>query len=139
MYIDIPIENLKRATKFYQCLLNDKPIEINNMYAVFSSDTTINPCIRLVKEKSFIPGTFGILLNFNIQHNLPNLLTKIPKIGGKIISINTKDNNPIDINKNFDFACNALLRDSEGNRIAVFSNSKSELNNILHQKSFINE
>ena len=139
MYIDIPIKNLKRATKFYQYLLNEKPIEINNQYTLFSSDTRINPLIRLVKEKSFIPGTFGILLYFHIQHNLPNLLTKIPKIGGKIISINTEDNRPIDINKNLDFACNALLRDSEGNRIAVFSNFESEPNNILlNQKSFIN-
>jgi predicted enzyme related to lactoylglutathione lyase len=121
MYIDLPVKNLNRAIEFYQYLLNEDVVRINNENAIILKTTTFNPVIRLVKEDSFIPNMFGVLIYLSIKHSFLDLLSTINKLDGKLLSIQKDDETPHQKTTNQSYK--AILQDSEGNRIAVFNES----------------
>lgn len=121
MYIDLPVKHLNRAIEFYQYLLNEDVVRINNENAIILNTTPFNPIIRLVKEDSFIPNMFGVLIYLSIKHNFLDLLSTINKFNGKLLSVQKDDETHKQKTSNQVYK--AILHDSENNRIAVFNNS----------------
>lgn len=115
-FVEIPVSDMKRAIKFYSNLLNTELEAVE--YA--SSEMAFFPNERnlvsgaLIKDKNYIPSSSGVLVYLNGGKDLNNMLSLAEKCEGKILLNKTK------ISENHYYA---IFQDSEGNRLAIFSNN----------------
>ena len=118
-WFEIPVLEMERAKKFYETILNVK-ISINEfggfkMGWFPNSNKTNEASGSLVQHKSYIPSlTDGPLIYFACE-NVADILNNVEKAGGQILQQKTE------IGEGHGFM--GLLKDTEGNRIALHSNS----------------
>lgn len=114
VWADIPASNLARAAAFYAAILN-KDVPTDSFkgadFAIIDHDQGNGGCIMVV------PGDVsdkGITVYFNADGRIKDALAKAQAHGGKVLQ-------PIHSLGPHGFR--AVLLDSEGNRIAIHSNT----------------
>lgn len=115
-WFDIPVIDLDRAAKFYSSVLG-REVEINNSGSIPigmlpTPDGGSMGC--LVKDNSGLPSSEGVMIWFDVEGRLYDAIDKTCEFGGKVIG------EPHSING---FGYRAEIIDSEGNRIALYSNA----------------
>jgi len=115
-WFEIPAANFERAVGFYNTIFQMK-LETDEMsgysMAFFPVDGEVGGAI--ICGEGSIPSETGSLLYLNGGDDLNKVLSKVEEAGGKIILQKQKIN---DDNGYF-----ALFIDSEGNKLALHSNS----------------
>lgn len=115
-WFEIPAANFERAVKFYNRIFQIQ-LETDQMngysMAFFPAGTGIGGAI--ICGEGSEPSQKGTLLYLNGGDNLEDVLSKVEDAGGKVILNKQKINE-----ENGYFA---LFIDSEGNRMALHSNS----------------
>jgi uncharacterized protein len=115
-WFDIPVTDFDRAMKFYSEVLAVKieRMEHDTPIGVFDhDDNIIGGC--LYQEEDFLPSSQGPLLYFNANGRLDEALTKTKANGGKIL----KPKHSLG-----PYGFRAVVLDSEGNRIALHSETE---------------
>ena len=114
-WIEVPVTDIRRASKFYQAILD---IELSEMqigevqYAIFPTEDRYN-CGALVCGPSNKPSQHGVTVYLDGGDDLSKILARVKKAGGKVL-----------VEKTFlakEAGYFALFTDSEGNRIGVQS------------------
>ena len=113
-WFEIPTKDLDRATRFYETLLDAKLIreEMGPMaMAVFPHEKP-QPTGALVRAEGYQPTVTGAVVYLNVADIRP-VLARVPKAGGEVLLPLTKlpDEGGVF----------AQVRDSEGNRVGLFS------------------
>lgn len=115
-WFEIPATNFKRAVAFYNTIFSIE-LETDNMndysMAFFPAEGGVGGAI--ICGEGSIPHQSGTLLYLNGGDDLNTVLSKVEDAGGKVILQKQKIN---DENGFF-----ALFVDSEGNKMALHSNS----------------
>ncbi len=115
-WFEIPATNFERAVEFYNQIYGIQ-LETDQMngysMAFFPSTSGIGGAI--ICGEGSVPSQNGTLLYLNGGENLDDVLSKVEESGGKVILHKQKIN---DENGYF-----ALFIDTEGNRMALHSNS----------------
>ena len=110
-WVEIPISDVDRASKFYSALLN-KPLET----APMGPDMTyiFLPMGALVKHANVKPSADGTTIYLNIEEDLAAPLARAEKAGGKVVIPKTAigDMSP---------GYFAQFLDCEGNRVGLYS------------------
>ncbi len=115
VWFDLPVANLERAAEFYrQVLAIDVTIETFDefTFAVLAHDDGNGGC--LVKDKSAISSSQGILVYMNVDGRIRNAVAKVREAGGDVEQ---------EVHNIGPHGYRAIIHDSEGNRIALHSNS----------------
>jgi len=113
VWFDLPVVELDRAVDFYQHVLAIKVSKEkyeNFEFAILEHDEGNGGC--LVPGKTPGDENEGILIYLNVNGRLENAVAQVDKFGGKMIE-------PIHAIGPHGFR--ALVRDSEGNRVALHS------------------
>lgn len=117
VWFDIPVADLARSVDFYQALL-DIPISTESFdgfsFAVLMHETGNGGC--LVPMPDAIHRDGGILLYLNVHGRIRDAVAQVQTKGGEIL----EDVHPIGPH-----GFRALVRDSEGNRLALHSEEDS--------------
>src|SRR5262245_44748032 len=113
-WFEIPTANLDRAVRFYETLVDAKLTreEMGPMsMAVFPFEKP-GTSGALVRAEGYKPGATGTVVYLHVDDIRP-LLARVPKAGGEVLLPLTQlpDEGGVF----------AQLRDSEGNRVGVFS------------------
>ncbi|HEV8632348.1 MAG TPA: VOC family protein [Thermoanaerobaculia bacterium] len=113
-WFEIPTKDLDRATRFYEALFDAKLMreEMGPMaMAVFPFEKP-HPSGALVRAEGYQPSTTGAVVYLNVADIRP-VLARVPKAGGEVLLPLTKlpDEGGVF----------AQVRDSEGNRVGLFS------------------
>ncbi len=114
MWYEIPTSNLERAIDFYSEIFDIKFEIVHNgthTMAIFPSEFNIGGA--LVFGDGCIPSQTGSLLYLNVGADLDEALAKINVAGGQILMGKTLIME--------DEGYYALILDSEGNRLALYS------------------
>ena len=117
-WFEIPVTNMERAKQFYETVF-EVSISVHNLGEIIMGWFPHNPDKSgspgsLVLNKMYIPSdTTGALLYFSCK-DVADELSRVVKSGGEIIQSKTE------IGGGHGFM--ALMKDSEGNRIALHSN-----------------
>lgn len=115
VWIDIPVADLDRASKFYAAVLG---IQVHQeafegfSFAVLDHQDGNGGC--LVPRESEIASDRGILVYLNVDQRIQDAVAQVEKQGGQIVQ-------PIHSIGPHGFR--AIVIDSEGNRIALHSNT----------------
>lgn len=114
VWIDIPVNDLDRAIKFYSAVLG-KPVKKETMpdfsMGILPHDEgEVSGC--LFESKEVRPSDQGILVYFSVEGRLEKAVSVVAPNGGKVI----KDKHAIG-----PYGFRAVIRDSEGNRVALHS------------------
>ena len=118
-WFEIPVSDFERGRNFYETILDIKlsPMDIgpSHQMAAFS----YNPGSSAVSGaimcgEGYTPTEDGALLYLNADPDLQIVLDRVEKAGGKVIMPKTQISE--------DVGYMALIRDTEGNRIALHSN-----------------
>ncbi|MDF4202705.1 VOC family protein [Maribacter sp. SA7] len=118
-WFEIPVANMERAQKFYESIL-DVSITVNNfgefIMGLFPDKQSIGQASgALVQHEHYVPSsTAGVLVYFACE-DAATILDKVEKAGGQVLQPKTE------IGEGHGFM--GLLKDTEGNRIAVHSNT----------------
>jgi len=118
-WFEIPVADMNRAQKFYESIL-DVSISVNNfgefVIGMLPDNQTIGQASgALVLNDNYVPSeTHGTLVYFACD-DAATILSKVDKAGGQVLQPKTE------IGEGHGFM--GLLKDTEGNRIAVHSNS----------------
>ena len=115
VWFDIPVADLDRAASFYRHVLsNNVSIESfeNFRFAVLEHQDGNGGC--LVERPDEVTSNQGILLYLNVHGRIREAVAKVTDNGGEIIN----DVHPIGPH-----GFRAIIRDSEGNRLALHSES----------------
>jgi predicted enzyme related to lactoylglutathione lyase len=114
VWIDVPVRNLERAATFYSFLLNTTlSIEtVAGISLVPFPHQDGQPSGCLYEEKEFDSNAKSILVYFNVEGRLDDVLSKIEQKGGKIIQ---------DKEKIGPWGYRAVILDCEKNKIALHS------------------
>jgi hypothetical protein len=118
-WFEIPVADMQRAKKFYETILN-VTITVNNfgqfVMGLFPDKPSIGQANgALVQHEQYIPSlTNGALVYFACE-DASTVLDKVVKAGGQVLQQKTE------IGEGHGFM--GLLKDTEGNRIALHSNS----------------
>lgn len=113
VWFDIPVADLDRATTFYQKLL---AVEVRREeydgfpYCVLDHDQGNGGC--LVPDAAAISKEGGVLVYLNVDGRIRDAVDQASKLGAEIIE---------PIHAIGPHGCRAIIRDSEGNRIALHS------------------
>jgi len=112
VWFDIPVTDLNRAEKFYSAVLNVKMERIPGMdgFVLPHAGSDVSGCI--FKKDGEHPSSTGILVYMNAQGRLDDAIAKVEPNGGLILK-------PRHAIGPYGFC--AVIRDSEGNRIALHS------------------
>ena len=117
VWCDIPVSDLDRATSFYSQLL-DIPVTKESFqeihFSVLSHDEGNGGC--LIPRPEEIVSDSGILVYLNTNGRIRSAVSVAKENGGKILE---------DVHSIGPHGFRAILLDSEGNRIAVHSDSDS--------------
>lgn len=91
-WLDIPVENLERATKFYSTVFNLSGLESfelpvgGQMVILTSSENPDGPGISLTKMEGFEPaGKRGMWPYFDASHDFEAIEGRIVAAGGEIV------------------------------------------------------
>lgn len=113
-WFEIPVVDLKRASEFYEFMLDTKLVQeqMNGMdFAIFPYDkTSVSGC--LIKCDYLTPSDQGTLVYLNAQGMLDEALARAEERGAKILfpKTNIGENGFI-----------AHISDCEGNKVALHS------------------
>jgi predicted enzyme related to lactoylglutathione lyase len=113
-WFEIPAQDLERASKFYEAVLDARLLREDQgsiRMAVFPHDRS-QPSGALVKGDGYRPAEQGSVIYLNVDDIRP-ALAKVSKAGGTVLQPATKlpDQGGVF----------AQIRDSEGNRVGLFS------------------
>ena len=115
VWFDIPVEDLDRAKEFYESVLNIKIFKENaNGFKFCVLNHKDGNGGFLVPNKFEISSDSGILLYLNVNDRIQNAMKNAENLGAKIIE-QVRGISP--------HGFRAIILDSEGNRIALHSNS----------------
>ena len=117
VWFDIPVADLERANAFYRSVLAcgvDTADFDGFKFSVLEHDEGNGGC--LVPKPEEITSDKGLLLYLNVNGRIRDAVTKVGELGGKVI----EDVQPIGPH-----GFRSLVLDSEGNRIALHSESDS--------------
>lgn len=113
VWFDIPVADLERSVDFYQAVLGN-PITTESFdgfsFGVLMHEQGNGGC--LVPMPDAIQREGGILLYMNVHGRIRDAVAQVAAKGGEIL----EDVHPIDPH-----GFRALIRDSEGNRLALHS------------------
>ncbi|QDU09553.1 VOC family protein [Gimesia aquarii] len=115
VWFDIPVADLDRAAAFYSAVLSVKVHceQFNETrFGVLDHEQGNGAC--LILDESAISADKGILVYMNVDHRIRDAVTQAEAKGGKVIE-------PIHSIGPHGFR--ALILDSEGNRLALHSNT----------------
>lgn len=112
-WFEIPVNNMDRAKKFYETLLETK-IDIqdfgNLLMGWFPFDHTAPGTTgTLVKAETYNPSYDGTMVYFSVDE-IDDVLPRLEKAGGKLINAKTSIG---------EYGFVAHFEDSEGNRVAL--------------------
>lgn len=113
--IEIPTEDLTRATTFYSAIL-DIPIEVVEMDGIklgLFHNAGGDLFVQLINGNGYTPSADGTIIYFNGGDNLQKVADKIERNGGKVIIPKTE------IGPEMGFY--ALFTDTEGNKLGLHS------------------
>ncbi|MBN2009744.1 VOC family protein [candidate division KSB1 bacterium] len=115
-WFEIPVSDLKRATAFYENILNYK-LSVNEIGALKMAwfpmvEGAPGSTGTLIESDAYTPSYEGSLVYFSVE-NIEAVLEKVKQNGGKII------NGKMSIGE---YGFVAHFEDSEGNRVALHSN-----------------
>ncbi len=115
VWMDIPVADLGRAIAFYKGVL---AIDVgrekfeNFEFGILAHDEGNGAC--LVPDPGAISDTHGPLVYMNVDGRLRDAVAKTAKLGGKLTQ---------DVHAIGPHGFRALVTDSEGNRLALHSNT----------------
>jgi uncharacterized protein len=115
-WFEIPVNDMKRAAKFYGTVLNCE-INVQNfggmLFGFFpNAGDAYGATGALVKQESYVPSHDGALVYITCD-DLQNELDRIPDAGGTIIKAKTMISN--------EHGYMAAFEDCEGNRVGLHS------------------
>jgi predicted enzyme related to lactoylglutathione lyase len=113
VWFDIPVVDLERAEKFYRAVLAIRVARESaggHAIGVLEHDNGNGGC--LVPNPAAVSATGGILVYFNVDGRIRDALREVERCGGKLVA-------PVQGIPPHGFR--AIVRDSEGNRIALHS------------------
>ncbi len=116
VWIDIPVKNLDRAMRFYAAVLDlslkKEEFPTLSVALVPHTESEVGVCLFPAAPGSGQPSEDGPLLYLNCEDRLGEALEAVEECGGTIL----KGRHSIG-----EFGWRAIVRDSEGNRIALRS------------------
>lgn len=115
VWFDVPVADLDRAVKFYSAVLGiavHKESFQNFTFAVLDHHDGNGGCLVIKPDE--IASNGGILVYFNVNGRIRDAVTKVEQSGGSVIQ-------PAHSIGPHGFR--AVVKDSEGNRIALHSNT----------------
>jgi uncharacterized protein len=117
VWVEIPVKDIERASKFYQAVFGLEATEISNDGA--RRTTTLNSGsaegkagISLNQTRNFDPSDKGILVYFDTGEDLTPHLNRVQPAGGRIVAGKTSMGSA---------GYFASVLDTEGNLIALYS------------------
>jgi len=115
VWFDLPVLDLDRAANFYAQVLGIK-VQIERFddfsFAVLDHDQGNGGCLVLARSASDIHGEGGLLLYLNVDGRIRDAVAKVRTLGAEVLQ---------DVHAIGPHGCRAVIRDSEGNRIALHS------------------
>jgi predicted enzyme related to lactoylglutathione lyase len=114
-WFEIPVEGFDRAKKFYEKMLGItiEEQDVGGALMGFLGDWKHGVSGALVKHEWYNPSEKGTLVYFNAGEDLNPMLTRAEVAGATVLMPKTKISD--------DVGYMAVLRDTEGNRIALHS------------------
>lgn len=116
VWVDIPVTDLNRAIGFYSAILGDKvekqAFEQYEFGILPHATTNVSGCLLPSTQEDIF--SHGPLIYFNVDGRLEDAIAQTVAHGGKIIAAK-QSMGP--------HGYRAIIHDSEGNRIALHSNS----------------
>lgn len=119
VWVEIPVKDLDRATKFYQALFELESAEISDdgvrrTATLFGDPTGKSPGISLNQTANFEPSNKGTLVYLDAGEELTGHLKRVEPAGGKVIEPKTSMGAA---------GYFASFLDTEGNLLALYSPS----------------
>ncbi|KAA3635372.1 MAG: VOC family protein [Calditrichaeota bacterium] len=117
VWFDMPVADLDRASDFYSAVLDIKVSKEkfgDIEFAILDHQDGNGGC--LVVDKKNISANTGILLYLNVNNRIKDAVSKVSEQGGSIVD---------DIHAIGPHGFRAIILDSEGNRIALHSNTEN--------------
>lgn len=115
VWVDIPVANVDRSIAFYSAVL-DCPVHKEEMpgvqFGVFMHDEGNGGC--LVPKANEVSSEQGILVYMNVDGRIKDAAAKVKANGGKVVE---------EIHSIGPHGFRAIIIDSEGNRLALHSNT----------------
>lgn len=114
-WVEIPVSNLERASKFYQTIFGHEATEIIEQEV---RRITILPSpegqasVSLNQTRNFEPSSKGVLVYFDVDESLDAVLSRVEAVGGKIVDGRTQRG---------EYGYFAIILDSEGNALTLHS------------------
>ena len=115
VWFDLPVADLDRAAAFYRAVLNigvHKEQFENFTFCIFEHGDGNGGC--LVPKPQEVTGTAGILVYMNVNGRIRDAVRQVEALGGRVLEP-THAIGP--------HGFRAIVLDSEGNRIALHSES----------------
>ncbi len=113
-WIDIPVTDLDRAITFYSAILDDSIQKINEhgfQFGLLPHDNdNVSGCLTVMHDRE--PSKNGPLVYVSVEGYLSKAVQAVEKHGGKVVK---------DIEQIGPYGYRALIIDSEGNGIALYS------------------
>lgn len=117
VWVDIPVVDLLRAADFYNAVL-DKEVDITELdemaFATIGHSDGSGGC--LYPDSDYVPSDSGPLVYFNVDGRLEEAVSECAKMGGEVVK---------EIHQIGNFGHRAIIKDSEGTRIALHSTTQS--------------
>ena len=116
-WVEIPVIDMQRAVSFYEKILDVKlqTMPLGNLSMAFFPVEESGIGGALCKHGGhYTPSENGVVIYLRAEPNIVAMLEKVEKAGGNIIS------NKKQISENPDYSFMALIKDTEGNRIALY-------------------
>lgn len=115
VWADIPVTNLARATRFYSAVLAKPVFEVPGMElsVLPNAEVGASGCLAVMKDN--IPAQKGPLIYLSVEGRLNAAIEAVQSNGGEILQ-------PKESIAPHGFR--ALILDSEGNRIALHSQTE---------------
>ena len=113
VWFDIPVEDLDRARSFYAAVLGVKVHKEKfdaTEFCVLDHRDGNGGC--LIREPGAITSSGGILVYMNVDGRIRDAVAQVERHGGKVMQA---------VHTIGPHGCRAIVRDSEGNRIALHS------------------
>lgn len=114
-WFEIPVENLERACKFYEAILDTEihTHEIMQQKMGFLHHTEDGVGGALVQGNGYVPSNNGALVYLNGGDDLSKPLSKVGAAGGQVVQEKMRISEEI--------GYMGIFLDSEGNRVAFHS------------------
>ena len=115
VWLDVPVKDLDRAISFYSAVV-DREVNKESFesfeFGVVMHETGNGACLVVMENGS--PSADGILVYFNVDGRIRDAVEKVTQHGGEVLQ---------EVHAIGPHGYRALVLDSEGNRIALHSDS----------------